>query len=348
MRRFLRKGFTLIELLVVIAIIAILIALLLPAVQQAREAARRTQCRNHMKQLGLALHNYHDVFDRLPQSQISGNAVPAGCSSWIRHSGYSWRVLILPYIDQAPLYNQLDTSFSELSGCMQDPNMSGAQWNTFRGTIISPFLCPSDPEEPLRSGWAGTNYAAAVRARGDQSHGQNNDQDDIGVLTRRGMRLASIKDGTSNTIMVGEVFRGKDFYRTSGGGSNQNRNRCHRWVESSAFCQCNAGVRVDSAQVSGSNPHGFVQPLPPAATPCTDTSTTFGRRVNDPCPDLVSWTDPINGGNVGPRPLSSAHVGGAFGLMADGSVQFISENVDFIALGHTFTSKGNETNTLEF
>ena len=97
-----KRGFTLIELLVVIAIIAILIALLLPAVQQAREAARRSQCKNNMKQIGLALHNYHDVYNTFPPGYVGQTDVSilAGYGLW------SWSALILPYIDQAPLYNQ--------------------------------------------------------------------------------------------------------------------------------------------------------------------------------------------------------------------------------------------------
>src|SRR5260221_2153880 len=100
----LRRGFTLIELLVVIAIIAVLIALLLPAVQQAREAARRTQCRNNMKQLGLAMHNYADVFQYLPMGE--GLDLGNNTGGW-RMSGY---VGMLPYFDQAPLYNQISAS----------------------------------------------------------------------------------------------------------------------------------------------------------------------------------------------------------------------------------------------
>jgi prepilin-type N-terminal cleavage/methylation domain-containing protein len=100
-----RSGFTLIELLVVIAIIAILIALLLPAVQQAREAARRRQCKNNLKQIGLALHNYHDSLLVFP----FGGSVGADIVnlSTTGNNGFGWRVFILPYIDQAPLYNQL-------------------------------------------------------------------------------------------------------------------------------------------------------------------------------------------------------------------------------------------------
>src|SRR5437870_4974281 len=106
-----RLGFTLIELLVVIAIIAILIALLLPAVQQAREAARRTQCKNNLKQIGLAYHNYHDVFGQFPKCAILGIDVSTGSLRF--DQSMSWGISILPYIDQAPLFNLYNSSLSE-------------------------------------------------------------------------------------------------------------------------------------------------------------------------------------------------------------------------------------------
>ena len=126
------RGFTLIELLVVIAIIAILIALLLPAVQQAREAARRTQCKNNLKQLGLGFHNYHDTFRTFPKPAILGLNVAAGLEIV---QGVSWGTLLLPFLDQAPLYNNYDTNLSPF-----DPaNVAATE------TILNGFLCPSTP-----------------------------------------------------------------------------------------------------------------------------------------------------------------------------------------------------------
>lgn len=348
-----RRAFTLIELLVVIAIIAVLVALLLPAVQQAREAARRSACKNNLKQHGLALHNYHDTFTIFPSPSIASRhntsaAIAGGCSGWVNHSGYSWRVMILPYMDQAPLYNQFEFAGSRIHSCMNNPAISGADWNRIRGTIIPTFICPSDPTPKLRGGWAGSNYCAAVRARGDLSHGSTGTDPDMGALTRNGTTMGSFLDGTSNTIMVGEVYRGKKFGRMSGWpGSymanntdpsvypaNETGNRSNKWVESTGWGQVNAGVTVDTSLPTNDpgNPHQYVQV----------------HRINDEQVDVVSWTDAVNGGNVGYRPLSSTHTGGAHALMADGSVKFVSENVDGVSWAHNFSAAGEETNVVNF
>ena len=118
-----RLGFTLIELLVVIAIIAVLIALLLPAVQQARESARRTQCKNNLKQLGLALHNYHDVHGQFPQNYDSAWGLGVGAAGSI---SWSWLVMSLPYIDQGAMYNLFDFSTFNAAGRNNDWDGAGA------------------------------------------------------------------------------------------------------------------------------------------------------------------------------------------------------------------------------
>jgi prepilin-type N-terminal cleavage/methylation domain-containing protein len=133
-----KHGFTLIELLVVIAIIAILIALLLPAVQQAREAARRTQCKNHLKQLGLAIHNYESTYNKIPSSGLYSN--PSGAASATNPRPYSafpvsFFTAALPYMDQGPIYNQWTFSF----------HYQGIATNTtLAASHIDPFLCPTN------------------------------------------------------------------------------------------------------------------------------------------------------------------------------------------------------------
>src|SRR6056297_1264459 len=127
-----RAGFTLIELLVVIAIIAILVALLLPAVQQAREAARRSSCKNNLKQLGLALHNYHDTHTTLPPGWISVDGVVHSPHDGV--SGAGWGTMILPFVEQSNLYDAFNPNIS-----IADPSQ-----NAFRLNILNSFNCPSD------------------------------------------------------------------------------------------------------------------------------------------------------------------------------------------------------------
>ena len=134
-----RRGFTLIELLVVIAIIAILIALLLPAVQQAREAARRTQCKNNLKQISLAAHNYHDVYNKFPIGQhLVGGGTPAA----VKGLGYSYSFALLPYIEQGNLYGQFDNNFPVFE-------KTRTRNGILAGTPLAAWSCPSDLKPPV-------------------------------------------------------------------------------------------------------------------------------------------------------------------------------------------------------
>lgn len=336
------RGFTLIELLVVIAIIAILIALLLPAVQQAREAARRTQCKNNFKQVGLALHNYHDTFIQFPPSKITAfdqaygsgaNAIaPFGCPNWVRGTGLSWRVMILPYFDQAPIYNTFDFERMGGSGCfpggVPDNNKASG------GVFLPAFVCPSD--DTRRVGNRGpTNYAALTVANHEHiASGSAAHMRLVGMLDELGSRMRDCTDGTSNTAMVGEVYRG-DLMRRHGGGPVENTgNRCRTWVFSSAWCEADGTAPPNTAHPS--QPNNRLGALDPSATPIE-----FG------------WNDPVNWGNSQQvngraRPVSSNHTGGAQCLLGDGSVKFLSENVDLTSWQSTITRAGGETGTVDF
>ncbi len=222
-----RKGFTLIELLVVIAIIAILIALLLPAVQQAREAARRTQCRNNLKQMGLALHNYHDTASVFPMGNVGPDA-----ATW---RGASWMTRILPMIDQAAAYNQI--TFTDTDWTMQS-NRINRNWNVTNTLRVSGFNCPSSAMNSVRT----QTVNAATQALGAPTSityqlvnyvGIAGSYDDMAtgvccptpsswtgyyrsnyngmIIAANGtyaqakpVRVADVVDGLSNTVMIGE------------------------------------------------------------------------------------------------------------------------------------------------
>lgn len=217
-RRSLRGGFTLVELLVVIAVIGILVALLLPAVQAAREAARRTQCANNLKQMGLGLHNYHDVFNRLPMGLVGGG--PGQPSGSPNDDGFGWACAILPYIEQQPLYDRVRPNGR--------PGVFQAWYTTGGGvpwpggeTKVGTYKCPSSilpaivpasfaipgnslsgalpPKRPWWVGYATNDYKGA----GGSCFG------DDGVLQKNseipgGRNFADIIDGLTNVVLVGE------------------------------------------------------------------------------------------------------------------------------------------------
>lgn len=189
-----RKGFTLIELLVVVSIIAILIALLLPAVQQAREAARRTQCRNNLKQLCLALHNYHDVSRCFPFAQEA-------YSSTNRH--YSAISQLLPYFDQATIYNSIN-----FLNNLDDPLITNDENDYARSQIIPTLLCPSETVNNIATLGGATNYLVN---KGNGIVWLDASGPNVGMPTQNGamyyqshVRVAQITDGTSNTAAFSE------------------------------------------------------------------------------------------------------------------------------------------------
>lgn len=219
------RGFTLIELLVVIAIIAILIALLLPAVQQAREAARRTQCKNNLKQIGLALHNYHDVHLAFPPGFV-WTTTDAEDNHW------AWSTFILPFIDQAPLFAVLNPGPTTATQALTT-NLSALQ------TPFPAFRCPSatgpdvnsdadrgfvdgngDDRDITTSNYVAVNSSAELRPLG---------ADVDGVFYRNSkVRMRDITDGTSNTIGIGErafllggvTLRASTLFMQNGAGGN--------------------------------------------------------------------------------------------------------------------------------
>jgi len=281
-------GFTLIELLVVIAIIAILIALLLPAVQQAREAARRTQCKNNLHNIGLAMHNYHDVFGGLPMvnHQDHANAVGRG--------GWGWSVSILPQMDQGPLYNQLNTGTLTLRDVA-----STAAGRALLATPLAVYTCPSDigrnpndnrPHSQIVSGttfqMGKNNYPAC-----------NGNAFDTGMINNWNnprIQFRDVTDGLSNTINVLE--------------------RRARQLEGAVLTPVQ-----DTPPFAGVWPGAFDQTGSPNVTgPNALRASTQYRLKDGNC----------NGSNASYEGISSEHTGGFHALMGDGAVRFISSNIE--------------------
>lgn len=283
-RSFLFRGFTLIELLVVIAIIAILIALLLPAVQQAREAARRSTCKNNLKQMGVAFHNYHETHRTFPPGWIDGNLALGNAAEEANKNGLSWATMLLPFMDQAPLYNQVGTETNNFT-MNWHIGYSGAAIPSAT-TPIAIFNCPSDPMGGVntdKGGFGKSNYATERFV--------------VGVNKKLQMR--DFTDGTTNTILVGEV-RTQDETGATGscGGTACDEFTGKLWIGArTASWGWEAGLQAEDVYFIGYN------------TP----------------------SDFINGGarTVADRfALSSTHVGGVHIMLADGSVRFLSENID--------------------
>jgi len=293
-----RLAFTLIELLVVIAIIAVLIALLLPAVQQAREAARRSQCKNNLKQLGLAHQNYHDTY---------GMFAPGGTGDRDYAPRVSWQVRVLPFLDQSALYQQIDMT-GQTANAVEGLLPDGRH---VREAIVTAFICPSDPNNQPRGGYAQCNYAGSMGSQSAPStssscspfevyklktlaYGKSASRSAIsGMISRNGasIRMADVTDGTSNTIQVGETLPAcLDALRGS-------------WPFSQSTCNSETMT----------------------LTPINDFTTCellgANRRItNSACTSHDQWNFSLG--------FRSMHVGGANFLLVDGSVHFLSENID--------------------
>jgi prepilin-type N-terminal cleavage/methylation domain-containing protein/prepilin-type processing-associated H-X9-DG protein len=308
-----RAGFTLIELLVVIAIIAVLIALLLPAVQQAREAARRSQCKNNLKQFGLALGNFHDVYNAFPLAMGDDDS-----NSW------GFGVYLLPYMDQAPIFNQLqgvspppvliyrsgphifpgttDQDIDDIAG----ENVNAGTYGVIK-TILPAFQCPSDTLPAVNGAGIGkSNYCANIGTvlgglPGQTGWGGPSGGEQNGALgwdnynnTSWLIGYRDITDGSSNTIMLGEVCASLTVTAANTGvgaywpvWTGGNGGQGNAWVGFGCFARLTNGAY-------------------PINTPATTTNSDYSFR--------------------------SQHVGGAQFLFGDGSVSFLSQNIDTIVV----------------
>lgn len=303
-RRSLPRGFTLVELLVVIAIIGILIALLLPAVQAAREAARRSQCNNNLKQLALALHNYHaarNVFP--PESFIAGT----GCQPTATWKGAPWTVVILPYLEGDTLYKQFNISgvFFAL-GNFPSESAVDSRNRTAQAMRNPRYQCPSDPnaraDEPNTNYWAcqgGGAEADAICKTGTSSNRRLVFEN--GVIYRNSrVRLGDILDGTSNTFLLGE---GRWWFSTEANDTD------------GAFTTWASSFR---AAGGSSHPNTAAAAVDPINNPVVDFNPlqTYGPQGGASLL-MGTWT----------RAFGSYHPGGCNFAMADGSVHFVSETI---------------------
>ena len=315
-----RRAFTLIELLVVIAIIAILVALLLPAVQQAREAARRSQCKSNLKQLGVALHNYHDVH----------SVMPYGCLSTAgqirRFSGFFG---LLPFIDQAPLY---DASVESL----EPPGGNSAAWNNGVPCVsakLPSLRCPSDPDSRVDAVKAKANYAFSY---GDDAWDfnpgwGNNSRGVRGMFTSirtngsggSCRKFRDVTDGLTNTIAMGEHIvakPGADSIQTGAAtttvsnGGRRNPSLCLASVDQ-------AGKYLSLGHGTGSRLTG-VRAFD-GAPPFTAVNTILA-------PNGPSCKNQNNNAHDrdGVFTMTSQHTGGVHVLMGDGAVKFIGNSID--------------------
>jgi prepilin-type N-terminal cleavage/methylation domain-containing protein len=290
------RGFTLIELLVVIAIIAILIALLLPAVQQARESARRTQCKNNLKQLGLAIHNYHDVHNCIPIADVNGTVNPV-----------SAHARLLPYIEQSALYALVDFNVP----------YDHANNVTARMTELPAFRCPSDPTRlPASIGGRNNYYWNAGNGVVMYSSGATGQPAPNGIIFHnKRYRFNDITDGLSNTSAMAEKL-------TSDGSNGISTPKTDTFAPGTypnnadeATLQCNAVDVTDLSRQGYSNVGGpwlqqyhstnqFNHVLPPNGRSCMYPPGRIATTAN------------------------SQHTGGVQILLCDGSARFVSENID--------------------
>jgi prepilin-type N-terminal cleavage/methylation domain-containing protein len=327
------RGFTLVELLVVITIIGILIALLLPAVQSAREAARRAQCQNNLKQLGLAVLNYESTFKVFPPASHWADLIPGVTNSNDidmqnqNNLRENWVIMVLPYMEQQPLYDSFDLRYP-----INDPVNQEE-----RGVELATMMCPSDPyarkkyqgtqgDQTSNHGdnWARGNYGAngALGFQSDSAHcdwgcaasqsGWNNNKLRGVMGANASMSIGEIRDGTSNTIAILEIRAGilpfdcRGVWAMSGAGTSS----------------CWAHGYIGDAR--GPNPV-FLNADDSAN--CGQVSTAVGGEAEMVRKKMTCYEGTSSSPNR-QAAARSAHVGGIFSTFCDGSVHWISDNIE--------------------
>jgi prepilin-type N-terminal cleavage/methylation domain-containing protein/prepilin-type processing-associated H-X9-DG protein len=317
-----RRGFTLVELLVVIAIIGVLVALLLPAVQAAREAARRMSCGNNMKQLGIGLHNYHAALGSFPPEAIWNRCYPPVSQSTDQRN-YTWITMLLPFFEQQALHSQINFRLPIY------PQVLSGSTKLIRSEQIQVLLCPSDdrfPEQP--HGFGTTSYAGSMGwddwDRGGEVY--------AGVFpTKFPTRFGDIKDGTSNTVAIGEVtqfsfsagqLNGATAPRTAA-GTGRLRHRLSAVFRAALVATVMQDANIPTRNGISPNKGRIFGPLLRAdgggpAAPWGPWSSPYALRP------LYRTAYAMNNNWPG---AGSLHPGGAMFCMADGSVRYISNTI---------------------
>jgi len=338
------RGFTLIELLVVIAIIAVVVSLLLPAVQQARESARRSSCKNNIKQLGLALHNYESAFKVFPMTNAQ-NYQP-------NVQGFSAQARLLPYMEQTNLQNLLDFTQPAFTG-PYNALVPNPQFVNAFATKIPVFLCPSDPAEPVNTetgtgfSYAGNNYMISYGSGTGLNYDERWPTDGI-VYENSNVGFNKITDGASNTVFMSETVRSTGADITLAAGTTPPYPYQYTLNGSTGLnstLQATQGIPVTgSPWTAGPNGMNFNPNLAtvwPQLTGWRGAGSTALRGRGDCWANAGACSSMTNGyitpnstipdivthftGFFGPR---SWHTGGANVLLGDGSVRFLGNSID--------------------
>ena len=328
-----RRAFTLIELLVVIAIIGILVGLLLPAVQQVREAASRMKCSNNLKQLGLALHNYHDTNKYVPPGYIDGNTNPASTPDNDVGPGWGWASFLLPFVEQGNVYNQINFTQnvgmgSNVAICQMNlpiHQCSSDPWQQlvpiYDSTFTTPIALVAHGNYVACNGWRECFNGAGGGGGGgtDGLPGQLGAGGDGLFLRNSRFSFAAVTDGLSNTIVIGERSGNHSPSTWTGavpGG------RCPAWMASIPSTQPNSpppGPAYDNADFGEALvlAHGNATHLPSADYPIFDPDTFYSMHT--------------------PK--------GAHFLFGDGSVHFLSASINAATYQSLCTISGGEVST---
>lgn len=353
-RNNLRTAFTLVELLVVIAVIGILVGLLLPAVQAAREAARRMQCSNNLRQLGLALHNYESTYKVFPMGSDS--------------TGFSAQARLLPFMEQTNLHNMIDYRVRPYlgSGPATFPNPAVA---SIFPMVVPTFLCPSDPAPTVMSAtlssvtynFAGINYMISNGSGSGTNYDDRVVTDGILHINSR-VRIADITDGTSNTVIASETVRGNGVDLTLPAGTTPP-------FQYQSFLSASSGISASGPATGGYTGSGSGWPSGIVSNPdlrlvvaaqtqwrgggagsgrgfswvrslTANVATNGYNTPNSRIPDITMH----GAGYFGPR---SFHRGGALGMRGDGSVSLLADSIDAVIHRALHSRNGGEVVNVE-